>query len=335
MINIHNRTLNFIEKIHNPFNSTLIDLQDIITQSSFEFFHLKKLKTIHLPITTNSISSPMGLGSDSKPVKINLFNTETYLADSMQFLLEYACRLKKEGCFYLMPSFRGEINDKSHISQFYHSEAEIIGTIEDIRKFVEEYINHLNKSILENISLVDEIKKITGSVKHIEMVLNKPYFPIIEMKEVIKLFKEKCDLLKCYKNPEFHALTIKGEQELIKQFGGIVWLINYEHISTPFYQAFHPDDQKYALSSDLLFGIGETIGAGQRHANKKDVLLAIDRHEVASKDYSWYIKLKEEFPMETSGFGMGIERYLAWVFNHFDIRDFQICYRENGKIHIP
>lgn len=50
---------------------------------------------MHLPITTGSISSPMGLGSDSIPVKIQLGGRDTYLADSMQFALEYGCRFLK------------------------------------------------------------------------------------------------------------------------------------------------------------------------------------------------------------------------------------------------
>ncbi len=67
---------------------------------------------MHLPITTGSISSPMGLGSDSIPVKIQLGGRDTYLADSMQFALEYGCRFFENGVWYIMPSFRGESEDK-------------------------------------------------------------------------------------------------------------------------------------------------------------------------------------------------------------------------------
>ena len=82
----------------------------------------KNIKNMFLPITTGSISSPMGLGSDSLPVKINLNGVPTYLADSMQFLLEYGNRFCKNGVWYIMPSFRGEQEDERHLSQFYHSE---------------------------------------------------------------------------------------------------------------------------------------------------------------------------------------------------------------------
>jgi len=332
---IENKSLNYLEKIDNPFNDVLVDLQDCISIETYNFFRNQGLKTLHLPITTNSISSPMGLGSDSKPVEIDLFNQKTYLADSMQFLLEYGTRFKKEGCYYLMPSFRGEENDASHLSQFYHAEAEILGNMEDVRKLVEAYVLFLVRKILADTTLINGIKKYTKSIKHIEDLAKLSEFPVIEMKEVIQRFKGRDDLMVVHKNPDYHTLTRKGEQELIKLFGGIVWLINFEHISVPFYQAFHPQDRKYSLSSDLLFGLGETVGAGQRHTTKEDTLLALNEHQVDPNAYDWYVGMKEHYPLETAGFGMGIERFMAWVLNYYDIRDFQICYRENGVLSIP
>ena len=104
---------------------------------------------MHLPVTTGSISSPMGRGSDSLPVKINLEGVNTYLADSMQFLLEYGCRLNSNGVYYVMPSFRGEKADNRHLCQFYHSEAEIPGTLNDVMNLVDEYIKYLSRELLK------------------------------------------------------------------------------------------------------------------------------------------------------------------------------------------
>ena len=99
---------------------------------------------MHLPVTTGSISSPMGRGSDSLTVRINLEGIDTYLADSMQFLLEYGCRLNLKGVYYVMPSFRGEKADERHLCQFYHSEAEIPGKLENVMNLVDEYIKYLS-----------------------------------------------------------------------------------------------------------------------------------------------------------------------------------------------
>ena len=79
--------------------------------------HSRGLKAGLFPITTSSISSPLGLGSDSLPVEIDLFGVNTFLADSMQFLLEYGCRFSDAGCYYVMPSFRGEATDSRHLAR--------------------------------------------------------------------------------------------------------------------------------------------------------------------------------------------------------------------------
>jgi aspartyl/asparaginyl-tRNA synthetase len=97
-----------------------------------------------IPITCNSVSSPMGLGSDSLPVHVNLFGKETYLADSMQFYLEYFVRQPNvEGIWYIMPTFRGEDPDARHLNQFFHSEAEIKGRFPNIQKVVNNYLHTL------------------------------------------------------------------------------------------------------------------------------------------------------------------------------------------------
>src|ERR1700739_4351911 len=66
----------------------------ITTQS---FFAKHKLKALLPPVTTTSISSPFGLGSDSSPVEIQLFGVKAFLADSEQFMLEYGCRVFDAG----------------------------------------------------------------------------------------------------------------------------------------------------------------------------------------------------------------------------------------------
>lgn len=78
-----------------------------IIEATLDFYRTKKFLPVCLPVTCNSVSSPMGLGSDSEPVAIKLFDKKIYLSDSMQFYLEYMLRQIGEGVYYIMPSFRG------------------------------------------------------------------------------------------------------------------------------------------------------------------------------------------------------------------------------------
>ena len=62
---------------------------------------------------------------------------------------------------------------------------------------------------------------------------------------------------------------------------------------------------------------------------------ALEEHQVAPDDYEWYIRMKEEYPVRTAGFGMGIERFLMWVTRENDIQDFQLLPRVNGENIVP
>lgn len=93
----------YLNVLEEPWYGLLVKLENLITFETMKFYEKKGIITIHLPITTGTISSPMGRGSDSIPVKVKINGKDTYLADSMQFLLEYGCRLNSKGVFYVMP----------------------------------------------------------------------------------------------------------------------------------------------------------------------------------------------------------------------------------------
>lgn len=327
----------YLNVLVNPWYKLLVKLENLVSMETMKFYEEKGIITMHLPVTTGSISSPMGRGSDSLPVKVNLEGIDTYLADSMQFLLEYGCRLNEKGVYYVMPSFRGEKADERHLCQFYHSEAEIPGNLEDVINLVEEYVKYLSKKILENFK--EELEKAIGDVSHIEKIANyKGNFPRITFNQAEQALKEKFgDNLNDYieYNDGWRNITRKAEQELIKIYEGIVWITNYDILAVPFYQKFDNDLAGTTKNADLLFGIGETVGCGERHQNDMDLLKSMKLHEVDKEEYEWYIKLKEKYPLQTAGFGMGIERYLMWVLKASDIRNMQICLRFNGKNILP
>jgi asparaginyl-tRNA synthetase len=275
----------------------------------------------------------MGLGSDSTPVKVNLMGVDTYLADSMQFGLEYACRLADRGAFYIMPSFRGEDCDRTHLAQFFHSEAEIPGGLEDVMLVVERYIRSISAAILEKHS--DGIQSMAGTVAHIQNLVGlSGRFPRITFDEAARYLSYDPQYVKqCVDNN--YALTREGECKLMREISPVLWLTHFHHLSVPFYQAVDPNNERLALAADLLMGPGEIIGCGERHADGGSVLAALARHGVDAQQYDWYVRMKQEFPMKTSGFGLGIERYLMWVMAHDDIRDFQIMPRVNGVNIVP
>lgn len=322
-----NLDTHFIKVLNEPWYQHLTKLQDEFMFSTVEFYRSKKFLFTQLPLTTGTISSPMGLGSDSKPVKVNIEGIDTYLADSMQFFLEFACRINKTGAYYVAPSFRGELADERHLCQFYHSEAEIIGELPDVMSLCQDYLKHLVKHYLKTCS--KEIELYAGTTKHLNDFLKiVDSIPKCTFDEAVKILNDKEGDIKHFDG--YRTITKQGEKKLMAHFGGYVWLTHFDHLSVPFYQQFDKNDKTKAVNADLLMGIGETIGSGQRHRNGNEALKALNMHEVTVEPYQWYINLKNEVEVQTSGFGLGVERFFLWMLNHNDIRDMQLVPRFNG-----
>jgi asparaginyl-tRNA synthetase len=323
------RAARYLSVLDTSFYRCVVDLQDLVSFETARFWRERNVRSIHLPVTTGSISSPMGLGSDSLPVQVELFGVPVYLADSMQFLLEYGCRLTPAGCYYVMPSFRGEQADATHLSQFFHSEAEIPGSLEDVIEAADAYVRHLARAVVTE--LAGSLREEAEGTEHIEAFLDTTTTRMT--------FDEAVDALDA--DPryfEFHdgwrTITRSGEQQLMDRFGPGVWLSGFDDLAVPFYQACDAEGRT-ALNADLLLGPGEIIGCGQRHTDESQVRAALTRHRVAEEDYAWYVGMKEHRPLLTSGFGMGVERFLMWVLNHRDIRDLQLVERYNGTVTAP
>lgn len=317
--------------LESTWYKNLAIIQDEVIFSTFRFFRDRGMKSVTLPVTTGAITSPMVLGSDSLPVKVELEGMETYLADSMQFYLEYMLRYLHEGVFYIMPCFRGELADKRHLCQFYHIESEIVGDLGDLIDLIEEYIIHLCKDLLANTR--DILLSMANTTEHLEKVIDQKRFPRIKFSEALEELEGKHEHIK--ESPYgFKTITDKGEKELMRRFNGIVWLTHHDYLSVPFYQA-SDETGEYARNADLLFGIGEVVGAGERHTNGIDLRKALQHHQVSEQDYEWYINMKDMNPLKTSGFGMGMERFILFLLQHNDIRDIQIIPRFNGILTYP
>lgn len=321
----------FIDIIADPWYALLIKLQHTVTTATYKFWEQRNALTMHLPITTNAVSSPMGLGSDSLPVEIDLFGQRTYLADSMQFMLEYGCRFHKEGCFYLMPSFRGEDADATHLCQFYHSEVELSCGLDDAIAVADAYFRHVANAVL--INCADALKRHATGYIHIEDALGVAAFPRITFDEAAGILRNDARYLTTAAG--WRTPTRAGERQLLSHFGSPVWLTHWDHLAVPFYQAFADPQGRRALNADFLLGFGEVIGLGERHATADQAAAALALHQVETDPYQWYLDMKSAYPMQTSGFGMGVERFLQWVLGHQDIRDLQILPRFNGVSIVP
>ena len=314
----------------NSWYKTLNKIFSQVLSSTHDFYKIEEIEPTVFPITTGSVSSPMGLGSDSSPVSVKIKNNDVFLADSMQFSLEIGARLNKKGAYYVMPTFRGEQTDSRHLNEFVHSEVEIKGSLADIKKLAERYIKYLINGLLKNCE--KEIFAVAGTIEHLRLALNRD-FPSIRFEDAQKELKGIEGALETSSCGE-QVITSVGEKELIKRLGDFTWLTNMPWLIVPFYQA-KESNTKFSMTADLLGGIGEMLGSGQRVLNNSDVDESLKFHKVDENGYLWYKEMRDIETVQTSGFGLGTERFLLWALKHNDIRDCTLLLRDHSKIIFP
>uniref|UniRef100_A0A8C7DR29 Aminoacyl-transfer RNA synthetases class-II family profile domain-containing protein n=1 Tax=Oncorhynchus kisutch TaxID=8019 RepID=A0A8C7DR29_ONCKI len=244
------------------------------------------------------------------------------------------------GTYYVSPSFRGEDPDATHLNQFYHVECELLGDMDTAMHIAEGYVAHLTNAMLKKHSNI--ILNSAGTLSHVkdllEMLEGGTPLPRVTLDKAITMMPSP-ECLEWVQDgqPQFgRKLTRKGERVLIEKYGGAVWLTEMDHLGVAFYQAYvEGSDRRKAKASDLLLGLGETLGLGERHSSPEMVQEALRHHAVPEESYKWYINMRQVIPLLTSGWGMGTERYLCWLLQHNDIRDIHIIPRMKARKYMP
>jgi len=328
-----------MEVLGSPWYRLYLDIVDGFTFATSSFWRTRGVRCAPLSLTAGSISCPIGLGSDAEPVKMELFGVPTYLSDSQQFPLELACRLSPHGAYCLMHSFRGEPTSARHLAQYLHSEAELPVVLDELLATIEDYIRYLARFYAENFA--HEIASSAGTLDHVESVASGSMaFKRMRFADVAAEIADVPGGIFQSPDGRWRSLTRTGELAIMERLGEFTWVTHHDELGIPFFQASDVDANgwRVARNADLLLGIGETVGAGERHEKAEDVVAALLRHQVSDDhraDYGWYVKMREVAPMRTSGFGLGTERFLMWLLRHSDIRDFQFLARENGRAIVP
>lgn len=190
------------------------------------------------------------------------------------------------------------------IFSFYHVECEFLGGFLAGISIVEKYLVNLVSITLQDDG--DIIRTTVGDTAHLETLLTqhdiKGRFPQITLDEALALSSRQMS-------------GARGLQ-LIKHFGGAVWLTETDRLSMPFYQAYTDKTYTKGRCADLLLGNGELLGLDERHVVPKDVLAALHQHDVPQERYTWYMEISRTRTVQKTGWGMGIERFLSWVLKH-------------------
>lgn len=312
-----------IDDLRSGWYGLIAELNDVVHTETVRYAAGRGLKHLFLPITTRTVTCPTALGSDAEPVPVTVTGVHTYLADSMQFALEYGCRVAPGGCYTIMPSFRAEQADETHLGQYTHSEAEIPGDLNAVIAYVTGYVKALSGAILENLG--ERLEAARGDVSHLVRMAGSGGFEQLTFDEAVARVADVPGTVR--DEGTWRVLTRKGEQLLLDRVSEFLWVHHYDSLAVPFYQAAGDDQFRTARAADLFFGMGEVVGAGERHSDAEPLRRSMTLHGVDEREYAWYVHMKQELPMLTSGFGMGVDRFLMWVLGHGDIRDLPLISR--------
>jgi asparaginyl-tRNA synthetase len=325
--------IHYLELTRSNYFNAIISLRHYIKEASdFYFANILNAKNIDLFMLTPSVSSPMGKGSDSEAIEINFGKLKTNLVDSSQFGFEPLLLNNIEKVYCYLPSMRGENPDKRHLNQFFHCESEIKGDINELFPIIEGYVKILAETlilmpnILKRVSLDYEETR-----KALESIVGIDNFFRIEFDEVISLLIDNGyrDLVNFTSSGK--DISAKGELMVanILKIKTPFFIENYDRDRVPFYQKPNPINKDKVINADLIFPAlteesfgGEIVGCGQRQDNFEEIIESLERQEIDPSPYEWYADLRK-LPnyQKTSGFGLGIERFITWSLCRDDIKD--------------
>ncbi len=273
-----------------------------VCQGIRDFFYEREFTLIDSPILT-----PAACEGTSTLFETDYFGDPAFLSQSGQLYLEPAISaFGKVYCFG--PTFRAEKSKtRRHLTEFWMVEPEVafleFGGLCDL---AEEFIQTLVGRVLERCS--EHLEVLERDIAQLEKSTHP--FPRITYTKAVELLKEKGQSIEWGED-------LGGEDEtvLAEHFDQPVLISHFPAAIKAFYMEPDADDPKLALGLDIIApeGYGEIIGGSQRIHDHDFLLERIKEHDLPLEAFKWYLDVRKYGTCPHSGFGMGVERFVAWM----------------------
>jgi asparaginyl-tRNA synthetase len=261
------------------------------------------------------ILTPASVEGPTTLFPVDYYGETVYLAQSGQLYNEAtAAALGKVYCFG--PTFRAEKSKtRRHLTEFWMLEPEVAYLeLDGVMDLAEDMMVYVIETILEKRS--DDLAALERDIKKLRNI-KKP-FPRITYKEAVSIIQEKDKTFTF--GDDFGA---PHETIISENFNRPVFVHRYPAAVKAFYMKRDPDDDSLSLSVDMIGpeGIGELIGGGQREDDLGILLKRIKDHKLPEDAYRWYLDLRKYGSCPHGGFGLGLERTIAWICGIKHIRE--------------
>ncbi len=280
----------------------ILKIRHEIIKACRDFFDKRGFTLIDTPIFT-----PAACEGTTTLFETDYFGQKAYLTQSGQLYSEASIgAFGKVYCFG--PTFRAEKSKtRRHLTEFWMVEPEVAwADLNDNMELAENFVSFIVQQVMENRQ--EELKKLERDTSKLEKVT--PPFPRITYDEAVKILHNKGTDFE-YGN-DFGG----GDETIIsEEFEKPVMVHRYPATAKAFYMKNDPEDSSKALCVDVLAseGYGEIIGGGQREDDYDTLVEKIKKQNLPMEAFDWYLDLRKYGSVPHSGFGLGIERTVAWI----------------------
>jgi len=274
-----------------------------VIQAIRDFFHGRQFTLVDTPILTGSIGEHAGT-----LFSVDYFDLgKAYLAQTGQLYVEAAAAaLGKVYCFG--PTFRAEKSKtRRHLTEFWMVEPEVAWNDSDANmRLQEDFVSYIVGRCLDQRK--PDLAELGRDVAALERVA--PPFHRISYTDAVEKLKSLGGAMEWGRD-----LGGEDETTLAKQYDRPVFVYNYPKAVKAFYMKENPADPRTVLNNDCLApeGYGEIIGGSQREDDYDKLLARIRAEKLPEEAYSWYLDLRKYGTFVHSGFGLGVERTVAWI----------------------
>lgn len=258
-------------------------------------------------LADSPIFTPNACEGTTTLFETNYFDEKAYLTQSGQLYSEAtAAAFGKVYCFG--PTFRAEKSKtRRHLMEFWMVEPEVaFAELPDMMDLAEDFLCEIVAKVLERRR--PELAVLERDVAKLEQI--KRPFPRLTYHEAVELLRKKG-------NPMQSGDDLGGDEEtlLSSEFDRPVIVHRYPAAIKAFYMQPDPSNPALALCMDVLApeGYGEIIGGGQRLHDYDHLMARIREHHLSEEAFRWYADLRRYGSAPHAGFGMGIERAVAWI----------------------
>ncbi|RMG69183.1 MAG: asparagine--tRNA ligase [Calditrichaeota bacterium] len=291
-----------------PF--AVLRIRHQVVKAIRDFFNSRGFVLVDTPIFT-----PAACEGTTTLFETDYFGEKAYLTQSGQLYAEAAAMaFGKVYCFG--GTFRAEKSKtRRHLTEFWMVEPEVAyADLDDNMKLAEDFVSHIVQHVLENCQM--ELNMLERDTSRLEKV--SPPFPRITYDEAVQILHD--NQIDFQWGDDFGGTD---ETVISNQFDKPVIVHRYPAAVKAFYMKRDPQNPDLALAMDVLApeGYGEIIGGSQREDDYDTLVQRLEEHNLPREAFEWYLDLRRYGSVPHSGFGLGVERTVAWICGTHHVRE--------------